>query len=74
VDAQNHPRRAIRGHRITDQDGANKMWAEIDKQVTDKSAAAALFTPKHLDFVSKRLGNFQFNSQYYWMVTQSWVK
>jgi peptide/nickel transport system substrate-binding protein len=50
------------------------MWAEIDKAVTDKAPAAGLFTPKHLDFVSKRLGNFQFNSQYYWMVTQSWVK
>ena len=26
------------------------------------------------ELASKRLGNFQFNSQYYWMVTQSWVK
>jgi peptide/nickel transport system substrate-binding protein len=59
---------------VTDQEGANKMWAEIDKAVTDNAAAAALFTPKHLDFVSKRLGNFQFNYQYYWMVTQSWVQ
>ncbi len=33
-----------------------------------------LFTPKHIDFVSKRLGNFQFNAQFYWMVTQSWVQ
>jgi len=59
---------------VEDQKAANKMWAEIDKAVTDKAAAAGLFTPKHLDFVSKRVGNFQFNSQYYWMVTQSWVK
>ena len=59
---------------VTDPEGANKMWAEIDKAVTDKAPAAALFTPKHLDFVSKRIGNFQFNSQYYWMVTQSWVQ
>ncbi len=59
---------------VTDPDGANKMWAEIDKAVTDNAPAAALFTPKHLDFVSKRLGNFQFNYQYYWMVTQSWVQ
>jgi peptide/nickel transport system substrate-binding protein len=59
---------------VTDPEGANKMWAEIDKAVTDSAAAAALFTPKHLDFVSKRLGNFQFNYQYYWMVTQSWVQ
>ena len=59
---------------VTDPEGANKMWAEVDKAVTDSAAAAALFTPKHLDFVSKRLGNFQFNSQYYYMVTQSWVQ
>jgi len=59
---------------VTDPDGANKQWAEIDKAVVDAAAAVPLFTPKHVDFVSKRLGNFQFNSQYYWMVSQSWVK
>jgi peptide/nickel transport system substrate-binding protein len=59
---------------VTDQDGANKVWAEIDKAVTDKAAAAPMFNPKHVDFVSKRLGNFQFNSEFYWMVSQSWVQ
>lgn len=59
---------------VTDPDAANQMWAEVDKAVTDKAPLAALFTPKHIDFVSKRLGNFQFNSQFYWMVTQSWVQ
>jgi peptide/nickel transport system substrate-binding protein len=59
---------------VTDPAAANKEWAVIDKAVTDSAAAAALFTPKHLDFVSKRVGNFQFNSQYYFMVTQAWVQ
>ena len=59
---------------VTDQPAADKMWAEIDRAITDKAPMAALFTPKHLDFTSKRLGNFQFNSQFYWMVTQSWVQ
>ncbi len=59
---------------VTDPEGANKVWAEVDKAVTDASAAAGLFTPKHIDFVSKRLGNFQFNAQFYWMVSQSWVQ
>lgn len=59
---------------VTDQEAANKLWAEIDKEVTDKAAAVALFTPKHIDFVSKRLGNFEFNAQFYWIVTQSWVQ
>ena len=59
---------------VTDPDGANKMWTEIDKAVTDKAPMVPMFTPKHVDFVSKKLGNFQFNSEFYWMVTQSWVK
>jgi peptide/nickel transport system substrate-binding protein len=59
---------------ITDAVGANKMWAEIDKAMMEKSPAVPLFNPKHVDFVSKRVGNFQFNAQYYWIVTQSWVK
>ncbi len=59
---------------VTDPDGANKIWAEVDKAVTDAAPMAALFTPKHIDFVSKRVGNFQFNSQFYWMVSQSWVQ
>ena len=59
---------------VTDEAAANKLWAGIDKSVTDAAPAAILFTPKHLDFVSSRLGNFQFNSQFYWMVPQSWVQ
>jgi peptide/nickel transport system substrate-binding protein len=59
---------------VTDPAAANKEWAAIDKAVTDQAPAAALFTPKHLDFVSKRVGNFQFNSQFYFMVTQAWVQ
>ncbi len=59
---------------VTDQAAANKMWAEIDRAVTDAAPATALFNPKRIDFVSKRLGNFQFNSQFYWMVSQSWVQ
>ena len=53
---------------------ANAMWAKIDKQVTDQAPMATMFTPKHLDFVSKRVGNFVFSKQFYWLVDQSWVQ
>jgi peptide/nickel transport system substrate-binding protein len=59
---------------VTDEAAANKLWAGIDRSVTDAAPAAIMFTPKHLDFVSSRLGNFQFNSQFDWMMAQSWVK
>ena len=59
---------------VTDQAAADKMWAEIDRAVMEKAPAVPLFTPKRVDFVSKRVGNYMFNAQYYWVVTQSWVK
>ena len=59
---------------VTDLNAANAIWAQVDKDFTDHAPLATLITPKHLDFTSKRLGNFEFNPQYYWMVTQSWVQ
>ena len=48
---------------ITDEAAANKLWAEIDRDVTDTAAAVGLFAPKKIDFVSKRLKNYKYNSQ-----------
>jgi peptide/nickel transport system substrate-binding protein len=59
---------------ITDPAAANKEWAAVDKAMTDQSAAAVLFTPKHVDFLSKRVKNFIFNAQYYWQQPLSWLE
>jgi peptide/nickel transport system substrate-binding protein len=53
---------------------ANNLWSKIDREVTDASPMATLFTPRHIDFTSKRVGNFTFSKQYYWLVDQSWVQ
>jgi peptide/nickel transport system substrate-binding protein len=53
---------------------ANAEWAKIDKLVTDAAPMATLFTPKHIDVLSKRVGNFVFSKQFYWLVDQSWVQ
>ena len=50
------------------------LWAKIDRMVTDQAPMATLFNPKHIDFVSKRVGNFTFSKQFYWLVGQSWVQ
>ena len=59
---------------LEDEAAANKQWAKIDQEVTDAAPMATLFTPKHIDFVSKRVGNFTFSKQFYWLVSQSWVQ
>ncbi len=59
---------------LEDEAAANKEWAAIDHAVTDAAPMATLFTPKHIDFVSKRVGNFTFSKEFYWLVSQSWVQ
>lgn len=58
----------------TDQAAADRLWPAVDKAVTDRAAAAVLFNPKHVDFTSKRLGNFQFSNQFYWLAANAWVQ
>jgi peptide/nickel transport system substrate-binding protein len=59
---------------LTNETAANAEWAKIDKLVTDAAPMATLFTPKHIDILSKRVGNFVFSKQFYWLVDQSWVQ
>lgn len=59
---------------LTDPTAAAAQWAAVDRRVTDIAGAAVMFNPKQLDFVSKRLGNFTFSGQYYFMFGKAWVK
>ncbi len=38
------------------------------------SPVAPVFTPKLIDFLSKRVGNYQFSKQFYMLVSQLWVQ
>ena len=59
---------------ITDPDGANVEWAKIDRAVMELAPVVPLFTPKNVDFLSKRVGNYIFSNQYKWVMSQAWVQ
>ena len=59
---------------VTNESAANVQWAKIDKLVTDQAPMVSLFNPKHIDIVSKRVGNFTFSKEFYWLVAKSWVQ
>ncbi|QDL91388.1 ABC transporter substrate-binding protein [Paroceanicella profunda] len=59
---------------LTDPEKSAAMWTEVDHAVTDAAPAAVLFTPKRVDFVSKRVQNFTFSPQFYWIMSQSWLQ
>ena len=59
---------------VTNETAANAQWSNIDKLVTNQAPMVTLFNPKHIDIVSKRVGNFTFSKEFYWLVAKSWVQ
>jgi peptide/nickel transport system substrate-binding protein len=59
---------------LTDPAAANKIWAQVDHRVTDKAPWVAMFNPKLIDFVSKRVKGFTWSPQWYFLLDQASVK
>lgn len=59
---------------VTDPEGAYAEWAKIDDAFMAEAPMAPLFTPKRVDFVSSRVGNYVFSSQFYMILANLWVK
>ena len=53
---------------------ANNVWASLDRRITNEAPWVPLFTPKLVDFIAKRVGNYQFNPLWYFLVDQAWVQ
>lgn len=58
----------------TSMDQANQLWGQVDQAVMKQAPVAPLITPKLIDFVSSRVGNYQFSKQFYMLVDQLWVQ
>jgi peptide/nickel transport system substrate-binding protein len=59
---------------ITNPDGANKIWAQVDKEVTDQAPWVSMYNPKYIDFTSSRVKGYQFSPQWYFLLDQASVK
>ncbi|MFN2628401.1 MAG: ABC transporter substrate-binding protein [Gaiellaceae bacterium] len=53
---------------------ANRLWAQVDRAVTDQAPLLVMNNPRAVNFVSKRVRNYQYNKLWYWLVDQSWVR
>lgn len=59
---------------VTDEAAADKEWGAIDQAIMDEAPVAVAFTPKQVDFLSKRVKNYNFSKQFYMLVSQLQVK
>jgi peptide/nickel transport system substrate-binding protein len=58
----------------TDPQMANDLWAKIDRMVTDRAPYLPLLNPRRVEYVSGRVGNYQFNPQLGTLFDQLWVR
>jgi len=57
----------------TDPAGARDAWTELDRKITDLVPFVPVVVPESVDFVSKRVGNYQYNPLYGILLAQVWV-
>jgi peptide/nickel transport system substrate-binding protein len=53
---------------------ASALWTSIDRAITDQAFWVPTVTPRVVDLVSKRIGNYQFNPVWGFLSDQSWVQ
>jgi YVTN family beta-propeller protein len=60
--------------RLSNPQAANAQWARLDHRIVDLAPWVPLFNARWNDFVSKRVGNFQFSPEWTALVDQLWVR
>jgi YVTN family beta-propeller protein len=53
---------------------SGEAWAEVDRAITVRAPWVPLVNPTDVDFVSKRLENYQYNPQWLLLLAQVWVR
>jgi peptide/nickel transport system substrate-binding protein len=50
------------------------LWAQIDHDLVDQAPWVPMTNPKSIDFVSERVGGYQYNPQWGMLIDQLWVR
>ncbi len=53
---------------------ANAIWAKVDRRLVDRGASVPVYNNKAVDFVSRRVGNYQHHPQWGILLDQLWVR
>jgi peptide/nickel transport system substrate-binding protein len=58
----------------TDPATSSLLWSRIDRELVDQAPVVPLVNPKQVDFLSQRVGNYQYNPQWGDLLDQLWVR
>lgn len=69
-----YPRRIAAAAAAATATGSNDAWTRLDRITTLDAAAIPFTNPKTIDFVSRRVGNYQHHPEFDLLISQLWVK
>ena len=53
---------------------ANALWSKIDRRIVHAAPWVPLYTPRLTDVLSNRVGNYEYNPVFGFLLDQAWVK
>ncbi len=59
---------------IRNPQAANEAWVRLEREVVDQAIIVPVANGVNVDFVSKRLGNYQINPFLGMLISQVWVR
>ncbi|MBA2642951.1 MAG: hypothetical protein H0U82_08505 [Actinobacteria bacterium] len=59
---------------VQDPAAATTLWQEVERTLLAQAPVVPTYNPSNVNFVSKRVGNYQYNPQWGVLLDQLWVK
>jgi peptide/nickel transport system substrate-binding protein len=59
---------------LTDKPAAFKLWAKVDRELTDRAPIVTLFQMQNLIIVSPRVKNYVYSDMYQMVFSQAWLR
>jgi peptide/nickel transport system substrate-binding protein len=59
---------------VQDPAAATVLWQQVEQSILAHAPVVPAYNRRNVDFVSKRVGNYQYNPQWGLLLDQAWVK
>ena len=66
--------RRAQAEQLSDPTGSRARWQRVDREITDAAPWVPLMVTKDVNFLSKRVGNYQYSPQNGVLIDQLWVR
>jgi peptide/nickel transport system substrate-binding protein len=66
--------RKAKAEELSDPTGSRALWQRVDREITDASPWVPLVASKDVNFLSKRVGNYEYSPEMGMLIDQLWVR